>query len=119
MILFIITFLNTLPDFSHPQYGILPIIVAALISAGVSAGVGGVDIATKRKLEKNLAKLSSQQAKDLQEQLNKEQDKQVKLALLQKAADNAEKANTRNIIIGSVLGLVGLISAIILLRKKK
>lgn len=119
MILFIITFLNTLPDLSHCQYGVAPVIVGALISAAVSGGLGGIDIASKRKLEKNLAKLNSQQAKDLQEQLNKEQDKQVKLLLLQKAADNAEKANTRNIIIGSALGLIGLISAIILLRNKK
>ena len=119
MILFIITFLNTLPDFSHPQYGIGPVIVAALITAGVSGAVGGVDIATKRKLEKDLAKMSSADAQALQNQLAKTKDAQTKLILLQDAADKAQKRSTTNIIIGSVIGLIGLISAIIVFKKKK
>jgi hypothetical protein len=41
------------------------------------------------------------------------------LILLQDAADKAQKRSTTNIIIGSTIGLIGLIAAIIVFKKKK
>ena len=98
----------------------IPAIVAAtLITTAGSTAVGGLDIVTKRKLEKNLAKLNAAEAEALQNQLAKEKDAQTKLLLLQQAADKADKRSRMNIIIGSAIGLVGLITAIILIKKKK
>jgi 1-deoxy-D-xylulose 5-phosphate reductoisomerase len=81
--------------------------------------VGSLDVVSKRKLEKNLAKLNAAEAEALQKQLAKEKDAQTKLILLQDAADKAQKRSTTNIIIGSAIGLIGLIAAIIALKKKK
>lgn len=98
----------------------IPAIVAAtLITTAGSTAVGGLDIVTKRKLEKNLAKLNAAEAEALQNQLAKEKDAQTKLLLLQQAADKADKRSRMNIIIGSAIGLIGLITAIILIKKKK
>ena len=98
----------------------IPAIVAAtLITTAGSTAVGGLDIVTKRKLEKNLAKLNAAEAEALQNQLAKEKDAQTKLLLLQQAADKADKRSRMNIIIGSAIGLVGLITAIILIKNKK
>ena len=68
---------------------------------------------------KNLAKLNAAEAEALQKQLAKEKDAQTKLILLQDAADKAQKRSTTNIIIGSAIGLIGLIAAIIALKNKK
>ncbi len=81
--------------------------------------MGSLDVVSKRKLEKNLAKLNAAEAEALQKQLAKEKDAQTKLILLQDAADKAQKRSTTNIIIGSAIGLIGLIAAIIALKKKK
>jgi len=78
-----------------------------------------LDVVSKRKLEKNLAKLNAAEAEALQKQLAKEKDAQTKLILLQDAADKAQKRSTTNIIIGSAIGLIGLIAAIIALKNKK
>lgn len=94
-------------------------IAAALITTAGSTAVGGLDVASKRKLEKNLAKLNAAEAEALQKQLAKEKDAQTKLILLQDAADKAQKRSTTNIIIGSAIGLIGLIAAIIALKNKK
>jgi|APGre2960657423_1045063.scaffolds.fasta_scaffold26256_4 1-deoxy-D-xylulose 5-phosphate reductoisomerase len=120
MILFIFSILTTLSQYGEIQYAVLPVaIVAAIISTAGATTVGGVDIFTKRKLEKNLAKMSAADAQALQNQLAKTKDAQTKLILLQDAADKAQKRSTTNIIIGSVIGLIGLISAIIVFKKKK
>lgn len=119
MILFIFTILETLSQYGEIQYAVAPLVVAAIISTAGSTAVGGLDIATKRKLEKNLAKLNAAEAEALQNQLAKEKDAQTKLLLLQQSADKANKRSTMNIIIGSAIGFVGLIAAIILLKKKK
>lgn len=112
--------LETLNQFGEIQYAVLPaLVVGAIISTAGSVAVGGLDIATKRKLEKNLAKLSQAEAEALQTQLAKEKDAQTKLLLLQQAADKADKRSRLNIIIGSAIGLIGLITAIILIKKKK
>lgn len=95
------------------------VIAAALITTAGSTAVGGLDVASKRKLEKNLAKLNAAEAEALQKQLAKEKDAQTKLILLQDAADKAQKRSTTNIIIGSAIGLIGLIAAIIALKNKK
>lgn len=94
-------------------------IAAALISTTGSVAVGSLDVASKRKLEKKLAKLNASEAQALQNQLAKEKDAQTKLLLLQQAADKAQKRSTTNIIIGSAIALIGLIAAIIALKKKK
>jgi len=93
-------------------------IAAALITTAGSTAVGGLDVVSKRKLEKNLAKLNAAEAEALQKQLAKEKDAQTKLILLQDAADKAKRSTT-NIIIGSAIGLIGLIAAIIALKNKK
>lgn len=111
--------LETLNQFGEIQYAIAPLVVATLITTAGSTAVGGLDIFTKRKLEKNLAKLSQAEAEALQTQLAKEKDAQTKLLLLQQAADKADKRSRLNIIIGSAIGLIGLITAIILIKKKK
>lgn len=111
--------LETLNQFGEIQYAIAPLVVATLITTAGSTAVGGLDIFTKRKLEKNLAKLNAAEAEALQKQLAKEKDAQTKLILLQDAADKAQKRSTTNIIIGSAIGLIGLIAAIIALKKKK
>jgi len=94
-------------------------IAAALITTAGSTAVGGLDVVSKRKLEKNLAKLNAAEAEALQKQLAKEKDAQTKLILLQDAADKAQKRSTTNIIIGSAIGLIGLIAEIIALKNKK
>ena len=94
-------------------------IAAALITTAGSTAVGGLDVVSKRKLEKNLAKLNAAEAEALQKQLAKEKDAQTKLILLQDAADKAQKRSTTNIIIGSAIRLIGLIAAIIALKNKK
>lgn len=119
MILFIFSILTTLSQLAEIQYGIAPVVVAALISAAGSTAVGGVDVFSKRKLEKNLAKMNAADAEALQKQLAREKNAQTKLILLQDAADKAQKRSTTNIIIGSVIGLIGLIAAIIVFKKKK
>lgn len=120
MILFIIALLSTISQNGELQYAVLPVaVVVGLISTAGSVAVGGLDVASKRKLEKNLAKLNAAEAEALQKQLAKEKDAQTKLLLLQEAADKADKRSTTNIIIGSVIGLIGLITAIVVLRKKK
>lgn len=119
MILFIFSILTTLSQYAEIQYGIAPVVVAALISAAGSTAVGGVDVFSKRKLEKNLAKMNAADAEALQKQLAREKNAQTKLILLQDAADKAQKRSTTNIIIGSVIGLIGLIAAIIVFKKKK
>jgi 1-deoxy-D-xylulose 5-phosphate reductoisomerase len=119
MILFIFSILATLSQYGEIQYAIAPLIVAALITTAGSTAVGGLDVASKRKLEKNLAKMSAADAQALQNQLARQKDAQTKLLLLQEAADKAQKRSTTNIIIGSVIGLIGLIAAIIVFKKKK
>jgi len=119
MILFIFSILATLSQYGEIQYAIAPLIVAALITTAGSTAVGGLDVASKRKLEKNLAKMSAADAQALQNQLARQKDEQTKLLLLQEAADKAQKRSTTNIIIGSVIGLIGLIAAIIVFKKKK
>jgi DMSO/TMAO reductase YedYZ heme-binding membrane subunit len=69
--------------------------------------------------EKKLAKMSAADAEALQNQLAREKDAQTKLLLLQQAADKAQKRSTTNIIIGSAIGLIGLIAAIVVFKKKK
>jgi len=119
MILFIFSILATLSQYGEIQYAIAPLIVAALITTAGSTAVGGLDVVSKRKLEKKLAKMSAADAQALQNQLARQKDAQTKLLLLQEAADKAQKRSTTNIIIGSVIGLIGLISAIIVFKKKK
>jgi 1-deoxy-D-xylulose 5-phosphate reductoisomerase len=119
MILFIFSILTTLSQYGEIQYGIAPLVVAALISAAGSTAVGGVDVFSKRKLEKNLAKMNAADAEALQKLLAREKNAQTKLILLQDAADKAQKRSTTNIIIGSVIGLIGLIAAIVVFKKKK
>jgi 1-deoxy-D-xylulose 5-phosphate reductoisomerase len=119
MILFIFSILATLSQYGEIQYAIAPLIIAALITTAGSTAVGGLDVASKRKLEKNLAKMSAADAQALQNQLARQKDAQTKLLLLQEAADKAQKRSTTNIIIGSVIGLIGLIAAIIVFKKKK
>lgn len=119
MTFLLLIILETLNQCGEIQYAIAPLVVATLITTAGSTAVGGLDVFTKRKLEKNLAKLNAAEAEALQKQLAKEKDAQTKLILLQDAADKAQKRSTTNIIIGSAIGLIGLIAAIITLKKKK
>ncbi len=120
MILFIFSILATLSQYGELQYAVLPaVVVGALISTAGSTAIGGLDVISKRKLEKKLAKMSAADAEALQNQLAREKDAQTKLLLLQQAADKAQKRSTTNIIIGSAIGLIGLIAAIVVFKKKK
>lgn len=94
-----------------------PLAAVAKLVGDVTVGVYSAN--KQIKLQKDLAKLSGAQQARLSEELAKAQTKQQKLALLQQAQVDAKNRSITMIVVGSLVGIAGIVLAVVLIRKKK
>jgi len=108
-----------------------------LHSNGGSSGGGSADLSGKAiklagditvgvystnkqvQLQKDLAKLSGAQQQRLAEELGKANTKAEKLRILQNAQNQGKNREITLIVVGSLVGIAGIILTVVLLRKRK
>ena len=71
------------------------------------------------QLQKDLAKLSGAQQQRLAEELGKANTKAEKLRILQNAQNQGKNREITLIVVGSLVGIAGIILTVVLLRKRK
>jgi hypothetical protein len=71
------------------------------------------------QLQKDLAKLSGAQQQRLAEELGKANTKAEKLRILQNAQNQAKNREITLIVVGSLVGIAGIVLTVVLLRKRK
>jgi hypothetical protein len=71
------------------------------------------------KLQKDLAKLSGEQQQRLAEELGKANTQAEKLRILQNAQNQAKNREITLIVVGSLVGIAGIVLTVVLLRKRK
>ena len=71
------------------------------------------------QLQKDLAKLSGAQQQRLAEELGKANTQAEKLRILQNAQNQAKNREITLIVVGSLVGIAGIVLTVILLRKRK
>lgn len=94
-----------------------PLAAVAKLIGDVTVGVYSAN--KQIQLQKDLAKLSGAQQARLSEELAKAQTKQQKLALLQQAQIDAKNRSITMIVVGSLIGIAGIVLAVVLIRKRK
>ena len=71
------------------------------------------------KLQKDLASLSGAQQQRLAEELGKANTQAEKLRILQNAQNQAKNREITLIVVGSLVGIAGIVLTVVLLRKRK
>lgn len=71
------------------------------------------------QLQKDLAKLSGEQQQRLAEELGKANTQAEKLRILQNAQNQAKNREITLIVVGSLVGIAGIVLTVVLLRKRK
>lgn len=93
--------------------------IGQLIKLAGDITVGVYSTNQQIKLQKELAKLSSAEQARLAEQLGKATTKTQQLQLLQQAQNQAKNRNITLIVVGSLIGIAGIVLAVVLVRKGK
>lgn len=94
-------------------------LVGQLVKLAGDITVGVYSTNKQIALQKDLAKLSSSEQAKLAEELSKSQTSTQKLALLQQAQNTARNRNITLIVVGSLIGIVGIVIAVVLVKRKK
>lgn len=94
-------------------------LVGQLVKLAGDITVGVYSTNKQIALQKDLAKLSSAEQARLAEQLGKATTKTQQLQLLQQAQNQAKNRNITLIVVGSLIGIAGIVLAVVLVRKGK
>jgi hypothetical protein len=90
---------------------------AVKLAADITVGV--YSSKQQVKLQKDLAKLSGEQQQRLAEELGKANTQAEKLRILQNAQNQAKNREITLIVVGSLVGIAGIVLTVVLLRKRK